>query len=211
MSIGSIFSGVGDLFSAQGDFAAAKLDKQAAQIGQEEEQLEKSSTALQESAQNRQNYQVIGSQIASVGGAGFSESGSGLDLLRSSQAQGAIKEQLIGVQGQIQVEGTKLQVVSAEAQAAAAEAAGQASQSSGFGSILGGIGSLIFSDRRLKFAICPIGMWPNGLTLYRFRFWWKPWRKRYGFMAHEVERIHPEAVWTNRWGFKLVNYEIAVR
>lgn len=82
---------------------------------------------------------------------------------------------------------------------------------SGFGQMLGtglSIASL-FSDRRLKEDITPVGKADNGLTIYRYRYKGLP-QFHLGFMADEVKDIHPEAVHTDASGFDMVNYALAV-
>lgn len=147
---GSIIGGIGSYLSGQ---ATATADKYAAkadlarQQGYEQEStayteaagyaqgnvdLAKESTAIKEYQTSRQINAVIGKQRAQVGGAGFTESGTGLYLLRASAAQGALATGLVGVQGAIQEQGYAAQVaadtaLSTEA-TTAADAAGVAAQ-----------------------------------------------------------------------------------
>ena len=66
----------------------------------------------------------------------------------------------------------------------------------------------LFSDRRLKEDIKPIGKADNGLTIYSYRY--KGHNATHlGFMADEVEKLHPEAV-SECDGFKMVDYSKAV-
>jgi len=67
------------------------------------------------------------------------------------------------------------------------------------------------SDIRVKENIELIGLLPNGLNIYEFEY--KPEFKhksgsgRYrGVMAHEVEKIMPQAVNVDSDGYKLVSY-----
>lgn len=73
------------------------------------------------------------------------------------------------------------------------------------GSLLG-----LFSDRRLKFAVEEIGTAKNGLPIYRFRYS-KDGPDVIGFMADEVEQVHPEAVNIGPGGYKMVDYGLAVQ
>src|SRR5581483_7490836 len=93
---------------------------------------------IQEMQVQREAYKAIGGQIADVAGAGFAESGSALDLLRSSAAQGALAKQLVTEQGGIQVESYKTQAASYDAMAQAADMAAQADRESGLGSFISG-------------------------------------------------------------------------
>jgi len=78
---------------------------------------------------------------------------------------------------------------------------------------LGGAGIMAFSDVRLKENIKPIGIMPNGLTLYSFEY--KDEVKSHplagdgihvGVMAQEVEQVFPYAVKTLDDGYKVVDY-----
>lgn len=81
----------------------------------------------------------------------------------------------------------------------------------GLGGSLAGAGAKAWaaSDRRLKEDIRPIGRADNGLTIYAFRYMGEP-QTVIGFMADEVEDVHPEAV-AEVGGFKVVDYALAVR
>jgi hypothetical protein len=82
----------------------------------------------------------------------------------------------------------------------------------------GGAGGSSGSDAKLKENI--IGLWtaPNGLRVYEFEY--KPEFKDHplcghgkfiGYMAQEVEKVMPEAVFTMDNGFKAVNYDMVGR
>lgn len=79
-----------------------------------------------------------------------------------------------------------------------------------FGTVLSaGLGLAgLFSDRRLKTDITPIGLADNGLTIYSYRYVDSP-EYHLGFMADEVEKVMPEAVTEDPSGYKMVNYKIA--
>lgn len=81
----------------------------------------------------------------------------------------------------------------------------------GLGGSMMGAGAKMYaaSDRRLKDDIRPIGKAANGLTIYAFRYKGEQ-QTTIGFMADEVEDIHPEAV-GEVGGFKVVDYALAVR
>lgn len=78
------------------------------------------------------------------------------------------------------------------------------------GGLFGGITSL-FSDRRLKKDIVPMGE-RNGMPWYGFRYVWedKSSPLNYGFMAHEVAEVKPEAVHVDPSGYLKVNYSLAL-
>jgi hypothetical protein len=78
---------------------------------------------------------------------------------------------------------------------------------------LGGAGIMAMSDLRTKENIEPIGIAPNGLTVYSFEY--KNEFKNHelaghgthvGYMAQEVEQVYPHAVRTLDDGYKVVDY-----
>jgi Chaperone of endosialidase len=66
-----------------------------------------------------------------------------------------------------------------------------------------------FSDRRLKHDIHRIGETDEGLPIYKFKYKGDD-KTNIGFMADEVEKVHPEAVGESH-GFKTVDYDRAAR
>lgn len=66
-------------------------------------------------------------------------------------------------------------------------------------------GAMMFSDRRLKTDIEPLGFDDNGLRRYRFSYVWEPEKKYVGYMADEVEKLYPDCV-IEMHGYKMVNY-----
>lgn len=98
----SLGGAVSDLFGASGSSAAASSYDQAAQIAAQNEKLSEQQTNIQETQAARQIYQTIGTQQTQVAGAGFASSGSALDLLKSSQSQGALTKAMIREEGDIQ-------------------------------------------------------------------------------------------------------------
>jgi len=92
-----------------------------------------------------------------------------------------------------------------------AKQAAQANLNQGLFSL--GSSAMMFSDVRLKENIKPIGIMPNGLTLYSFEY--KDEVKSHplagdgihvGVMAQEVEQVFPYAVKTLDDGYKVVDY-----
>lgn len=103
---------VSDLFSSQATATGLRLKAQgddveagnydlAATLAKQNEQFTEQSTGVKQAMADRQIYQGIGTEKADIAGAGFGDSGSALDLLRSSAAQGALQKQLVGQQGLI--------------------------------------------------------------------------------------------------------------
>lgn len=81
----------------------------------------------------------------------------------------------------------------------------QATMGGLFGLASAGIG--LFSDRRLKHSIKPVGTLDNGLRIYAYRMGSGPFQ--IGLMADEVEGLHPDAVILHPSGYKMVRYELA--
>lgn len=164
-NLGAGLSAVGSLVGAFGTFQAGQANAaadQAAAKGYEEEsqaytqaagyaqgnvQLAEESTAIQQYQQQRALTKSLGATKAEVAGAGFSASGTGLDLLRGSMAQGALATGLIGVQGAITSQGYAAQSAADTAlsnEASAAEAAAKAAASSASsGGIIGALGGVL--------------------------------------------------------------------
>jgi hypothetical protein len=92
---------VSDLFGAKGATASAGSFSQAATIAEQNAALTAQATRIRETQESRQIFRTIGAQKASVGGAGFAESGSALDLLRSSVSEGALTKAITAEQGAI--------------------------------------------------------------------------------------------------------------
>jgi Chaperone of endosialidase len=65
-----------------------------------------------------------------------------------------------------------------------------------------------FSDRRLKENVERIGETDEGLPIHKFNYKGDP-QKHIGFMADEVEKVHPEAVGLHPSGYKMVDYDRA--
>ena len=128
---------VGDLFGSQGASAEAKSYTGAAQLAEQNSQLTQASTRIQNLQLARQISMTEGTQTAEVAGAGFTESGSALDLMKASQSQGALATALNNIQGSITENSYAAQ---AGAYQAEAKSAGENAQANTVGAItsLGG-------------------------------------------------------------------------
>jgi hypothetical protein len=71
----------------------------------------------------------------------------------------------------------------------------------------GGRGGGRRSDLRLKEDIVPLARLNNGLELYRFRYKGSDRTEYVGVMAQEVQKIEPNAVWRDRSGYLVVDYD----
>jgi hypothetical protein len=98
---GGAATAAGLRLKAQGDLVEAGNYDLASGLAKQNEQFTEQSTSVKQMMADRQIQQGIGTEKADIAGAGFAESGSALDLLRSSAQQGALQKQLIGQQGLI--------------------------------------------------------------------------------------------------------------
>jgi hypothetical protein len=130
---GTDFGGaVSDLFGAFGDFQAASAYGKEAQVAGENATIAAASTKIQEAETARQVTLATGTEEAQTASAGFSNSGSAGDLMRSSLEQGALNKALVANQGAITVRGYQEQQQAAKGQE-------QAQQVKGAGGIIGGV------------------------------------------------------------------------
>lgn len=190
LNFGVLGGAAGDLLGGLGSFAAAKGYKKAAKFARQNARLAHIATEIENRQQERQIYQVVGAGQAAIGAAGFSLSGSAIDLMKSSAQQGSLDQALISNQGLIE-ENTYL------AQAAEYEAARK-------GGILGGLGGIVkagigiaslFSDERLKTDVRTIEHDAAGRRWVSFRYKWDaPEARREGLIAQEIIESDPQAV-----------------
>ena len=121
------FAGLGgaasDLFKGFGAGVEAKNYDAAAVMSDKNEQYTKMATAVKEAQQTRALTLGLGETRADVAGAGFSEGGSALDLLRDSASQGALAKETLNQQGLITEEGYQQQAASYRAMADSARTA----------------------------------------------------------------------------------------
>ncbi len=90
-----------DQLKAQGDIVEGQNYTLAAALAGQNEEFTVQSTAVQEAQTARRMYQAEGATAAEVGGAGFQNSGSALDIMRSNVQQGSLNKQIVGQQGLI--------------------------------------------------------------------------------------------------------------
>lgn len=92
---------VGALFGARGARASARSYSEAQRIAEENAQIARSATTIRDTQLQRTIFKTLGTQEAQVAGAGFSASGSALDILRDSASQGAHARAINQAQGAI--------------------------------------------------------------------------------------------------------------
>lgn len=132
---------------ASGDLAEADNYDIAAKLADINKQFTEQSTKVKEVQNARDIYLGLGKTAADVTGAGFTMSGSGLDIMRMGAQQGALTQQIITQQGLITEAGFESQAQSytnmaKAARYAASEENDLASQSERNGWITGGIKGL---------------------------------------------------------------------
>lgn len=143
--ISGIAGGIASLFGSKGDKAEASAFNEAASIASKNADIAKQSTGIQVAQATRNSLQVVGGQIADVGGAGLAESGSALDLLRDTSYQTNLQKQIVANNGLLQEQSFRQEAASYKGQAQAAQAASSAKKSSGIGGLISGaisIGSM---------------------------------------------------------------------
>lgn len=112
--------------SSQGSQAEASAYGTAQTIAQQNAQLAGFSGQIQKVQALRSAFQTIGAQKAAVAASGFGNSGSALDLLRSSTQQAYLNNQVIGTNSALQQGGFLQQAAAATAEQTAAKTASQA-------------------------------------------------------------------------------------
>lgn len=193
----SIFGGI-----AQGK--AAKGYKQAAKDTLITKELVAQNQRLQALQAGREIYRVLGGQRADIASAGLKASGSALDVIRASAAEGSLTQSLIGVQGAIDQHQLDMEYKSYIAQAKAAKKSKLGSFISG-GLQIAGAAAAVFSDERMKTDIKLVERRPDGIGIYHFRYNGSPVVFE-GVMAQDVQTIRPEAVYEED-GLLQVDYD----
>lgn len=136
--ISDFFAASADKAKAAGDIAEQQNYQLAGQLANTEDTYTQWSTAIKGMQADREIYQGASREQADVAGAGFAQSGSSLDLLRDSAAQGALQKQVLSEQGLITEAGYKEQSQSYTNMANAAGAAASAENTASTGSLIAG-------------------------------------------------------------------------
>jgi hypothetical protein len=135
----SIGGAVNDIFSsystaqglkikAQGDLAEGQAYDLGGGLARQNAQFTEQSTAIKQMQQQRELGLTLGRQAAGVASSGFEATGTSLDLLRDSAAQGALTKAVLGQQGLITEAGYKEQAQSYDIMSAAAKSTAQQEQ-----------------------------------------------------------------------------------
>lgn len=132
MAEGTRIGADADIFRAGAYREAAGGFEEAAGMSETSLAYSKRATEIRLLQAERELYKTIGGAEADVAGAGFAASGSALDILRDSAAQGALTREIIGVQGKIDADvyaqaarGFRMQASAERANAALAEFASE--------------------------------------------------------------------------------------
>jgi len=137
-AVSDLFGGFGDKAKAAGYRIEAANYRLAAQYADKNAVYTEWSTRIKEFQQDRENAKSLGQTTADLAGAGFAESGSGIDILRESAAQGAMTKAVLQEQGLITEEGYRVQAQSYRNMAAAADMAAKAEEDAATGSFISG-------------------------------------------------------------------------
>jgi hypothetical protein len=108
----SVGSAVQDIFSSQatasglrlkahGDLAEAENYDLASTLATQNARFTETSTAVKQTQADRSLYKKLGTETAGLAAAGFTNSGTALDLMRESASQGALHHAVLGEQGLI--------------------------------------------------------------------------------------------------------------
>lgn len=122
--LGGMSTAAGFRIQSAGQFAEAGEYGLAAKLARQNEKFTEESTNVKETMLNRDIEKTIGLQHEQGGALGFADSGSSLDLLADSAAQGSLSKALLGQQGLITEAGYTEQAKSYDAMQAAAIQAG---------------------------------------------------------------------------------------
>ncbi len=126
-AIQDIFSIGASKARAQGQRLEASQYDLAAGQARHNEELSKVSTEIKTAQQQRAFLKTTGAQQAGVAAAGFSSSGSALDLMRESAQQGALERGVLQQQGLIEQESFEVQAKSFDIMAQASRLSADAS------------------------------------------------------------------------------------
>lgn len=130
---------IGSLFTSQGNAAQAKDFQGASTLATQNAQLAAASTRIQATQTARSVAQSLGTTNADVAGAGFTTSGSALDILKSSASQGALAKSLVNIQGAINENSYAAQAGAYSGEATAAKEASTAGTIGAIGAIGGAL------------------------------------------------------------------------
>lgn len=133
-AVGDLFAAKAYKYKAQGAAFEKENYERAAVLARKNEEYERVATQIKATQQDRDLFKSLGQTRADVASAGFTESGSALDILRESASQGALAHAVTEQQGLINVEAYEEQAKSYVNMAQAAQVAIDAANTAATGS-----------------------------------------------------------------------------
>lgn len=192
INFGDVGGAVDSGFGALAQFSSAKGYKKAAALTEQAAEVARQSQAIKEVQQSREIFRTLGTQQAQIGAAGIANSGSALDVVRSSMQEASLTKQLLARQGALDQLGYQKEEESYKSMASAAK-------KSGIGGLIktgfqvAAIAAPFISDERMKEDVRFIGRRADGIGIYHFRYKGQPTLFQ-GVMAQDVQKTRPEAV-----------------
>lgn len=119
----------GHRYKAQGQRIEAGNYDRSSEFSEQSALFTETSTAIKQAQTDRDIYKTLGGQQADIAGAGLSNSGSAIDLMRDSASQGALMKAVGAAQGLITEEGYQVQAKNYTAMGEASRLAAQAEDS----------------------------------------------------------------------------------
>lgn len=164
----------------------------------------------QQLANNATNANILQQGFNTALGAAQTQAGQNLQGAGLAGTQSSTGTQQLGsTQGQ-QASTTAGATQSAQSQAQAQAGSGSSTTQQNLGPLsIAGLGAGLLSDERAKENIHPIGKTFDGQTIHKFNYVGNPGTTHLGLLAQEVQKHHPQAVYTGPDGFKMVDYEEA--
>lgn len=112
----------------EGQEMEADLYDESALFTRQNERIARNSTEIKLLQEDRKIMRTMGGQAADVAASGFASSGSALDILRASAAEGALTKQVLGQQGLIEETALEHQAESYDVMARASRLSGEMSE-----------------------------------------------------------------------------------
>jgi hypothetical protein len=135
-AVSDLFAAEGHKLKAQGLRLEAENYDRASAYSLKNEQFTELSTAIKQAQTDREIYKTLGGQQADIAEAGFAQSGSAIDIMRDSAAQGALMKAVGAEQGLITEEGYKVQAESYKNMGEASRLAASAEDNAATGSYI---------------------------------------------------------------------------
>lgn len=135
-AVNDIFAGFGAQTKAKGDRLEAENYTAGAKQADLNSEFTKQSTEIGTAAADRSIFKAVGGQASDIAGSGFANSGTALDLLRDSAAQGSLTKSVLEFQGAVTEEGYQQQAQSLRTMAEAANVAAEGEDTAAKGAFI---------------------------------------------------------------------------